>query len=212
MDAKAEILARIAASNGRAELAAAARPKTPAPRMVPRPTIGSVQAQFVRYAAEYKALVRVVKGAEVQSAVRDALSGEKRVAVTSDLPQELLPHEARLVVDHPALANDELDRADAVLTLCAVAIAETGTVVLDGGIGQGRRALTLIPDHHICIVREDQIVDSVNEAVVWLRASVEAGRPLTFISGPSATSDIELVRIEGVHGPRRLDIIVVESQ
>jgi L-lactate dehydrogenase complex protein LldG len=102
-------------------------------------------------------------------------------------------------------APTELDDADTALTGCALAIAETGTIVLDGGPESGRRALTLVPDHHVCVVRAEQIVSSVPEAIERL----EPGRPITFVSGPSATSDIELQRVEGVHGPRRLDVVVV---
>jgi L-lactate dehydrogenase complex protein LldG len=103
----------------------------------------------------------------------------------------------------------ELDGYDAALTGCALAIAETGTIVLDGGAASGRRALTLVPDHHICVVEARQIVASVPEAIAALEPAAREGRPITFVSGPSATSDIELERVEGVHGPRKLDILVV---
>ena len=105
----------------------------------------------------------------------------------------------------------QLDELDGSLTACAVAVAETGTFVLDGGPGQGRRALTLVPDLHICVVREDQVVALVPEAVRRLEESVRSGRPLTFVAGPSATSDIELDRVEGVHGPRVLHVVVVAA-
>ena len=113
-----------------------------------------------------------------------------------------------LVEDAP-LSVQELDALDGALTGCALGIAEVGAFVLDGGPGQGRRALSLVPDLHICIVREDQVVGLVPEAVARLEESVKAGRPLTFVAGPSATSDIELDRVEGVHGPRTLHVVVV---
>ena len=106
------------------------------------------------------------------------------------------------------LALAQLDRVDGVLTGCALAIAETGTIALNAGPGQGRRALSLVPDLHICVVRTDQIVTSVPEAIAGLAQSFTDGAPVTLISGPSATSDIELNRVEGVHGPRRLEVIV----
>jgi L-lactate dehydrogenase complex protein LldG len=128
----------------------------------------------------------------------------KRLAVPLDLPDEWRPGGVELVPDD-GLSNAELDALDGALTGCALAIADTGTIVLDCGAAQGRRALTLIPDLHICVVREDQIVGSVPEAFDRLTV----GRPVTFVSGPSATSDIELNRVRGVHGPRRLHVVIV---
>jgi L-lactate dehydrogenase complex protein LldG len=117
-----------------------------------------------------------------------------------------------LVEDAP-LSFDALDRVDGVLTGCTVAIAETGTIVLSGGPTEGRRAITLVPDLHVCVVAEHQVVETVPEAMAQLGELVGAERrPLTFISGPSATSDIELNRVEGVHGPRRLIVLVVPKE
>ncbi|WP_343236415.1 LUD domain-containing protein [Streptomyces sp. Go-475] len=141
-------------------------------------------------------------------AVQDALvrTGARSLVVPPGLPADLIPQGpwSRLE-DSPPLTPGQLDAADAVLTTAATAIAVTGTVILDHGPGQGRRALTLLPDQHICLVREDQIVFDVPEAL----SRVDPYRPLTLVSGPSATSDIELDRVEGVHGPRTLDIIVI---
>jgi L-lactate dehydrogenase complex protein LldG len=107
------------------------------------------------------------------------------------------------------LTATELDGLDGVLTGCALAIAETGTVALDGSPACGRRALTLVPDHHICIVRASQVVGGVPDGVAGLARAAASGEPITLISGPSATSDIELSRVEGVHGPRHLVVFVV---
>jgi L-lactate dehydrogenase complex protein LldG len=111
------------------------------------------------------------------------------------------------------LTNEQLDQSDGVLTGCALGIAQTGTIVLDSGPAQGRRAITLVPDYHLCVIRADQVVGLVPEAVARLHGSAATpDRPITFISGPSATSDIELSRVEGVHGPRTLEVLVVDSQ
>jgi L-lactate dehydrogenase complex protein LldF len=124
------------------------------------------------------------------------------------LPGEGTPGAALELVEDVSLSVPDLDGLDGALTGCALGVAEVGAFVLDGGVGQGRRALSLMPDLHICVVREDQVVGLVPEAVRELEESVSAGRPLTFVAGPSATSDIELDRVEGVHGPRTLHVVV----
>jgi L-lactate dehydrogenase complex protein LldG len=135
-------------------------------------------------------------------------AGAERLAVPLDLPSEWRPENIKLTSDTGLSASD-LDALDGALTGCALAIAETGTIVLDGGEAQGRRALSLVPDYHLCVVEADSIVATVPEAIRMLEPAVKEGRPLTFISGPSATSDIELNRVEGVHGPRTLHVVVL---
>ncbi|GAP51567.1 LutC/YkgG family protein [Streptomyces azureus] len=163
---------------------------------------------FVERAAEYRATVVRVPPSGAAAAVGHALArtGARSLVVPPGLPENLVPEgEWSLLADVPPLTVGQLDAADAVVTTVAAAIAVTGTVTLDHGPGQGRRALTLLPDQHICVVRADQIAPDVPEA--W--GLLDHCRPLTLISGPSATSDIELDRVEGVHGPRILDIVVV---
>ena len=116
-----------------------------------------------------------------------------------------------LVTDKPPLPARELDALDGVLSGCALAIAETGTIVLDGRGTSGRRALTLVPDLHLCVVEVNQVVATVPDAIAALHPTAAAGWPITFVSGPSATSDIELTRVEGVHGPRTLEVFVVQA-
>ncbi|MEU9077656.1 lactate utilization protein C [Kitasatospora sp. NPDC004745] len=136
--------------------------------------------------------------------------GSRSVAVPADLPGAWLSalDATRPVVESEELTAERLDAVDSVLTGCALAVAETGTIVLDAGPAQGRRALTLVPDHHLCVVRADQVVASLPRALPRL----DPTRPQTWISGPSATSDIELDRVEGVHGPRRLDVLLVTER
>ena len=144
-------------------------------------------------------------GAAVADACREHEA--KRIAVPPGLRLSVAGVE--LLVDDPPISARGLDRVDGVLTGCALAIAETGTVVLDGGPDSGRRALTLVPDLHVCLVEEARVHPSVPDAIAALAPAAAEGRPITFVSGPSATSDIELERVEGVHGPRTLVILVV---
>jgi len=158
---------------------------------------------------DYRATVRRCAGTGLAGAIGAALAATRALAVPPGLPAEWLSayHGEILRDDRDApLTLAALDAAGvSVLTGCAVAIAMTGTIILDGGPGQGRRALTLVPDHHVCVVRADQASVTVPAALARL---ADRSRPITLISGPSATSDIELNRIEGVHGPRRLDVIL----
>jgi L-lactate dehydrogenase complex protein LldG len=158
--------------------------------------------------ADYRALVRRTSPAELAATVSVALAerGAQRMVVPPGLDRAVLPEGIHVVTDDGLPAHD-LDAFDGVITGAAVAIAETGTIVLDGSPDQGRRAITLVPDYHLCIVRAGQVVELVPEAIARLAARAE--RPLTWISGPSATSDIELERVEGVHGPRTLEVILV---
>ncbi|CAL9659960.1 Lactate utilization protein C [Actinosynnema sp. ALI-1.44] len=190
---RAEILGRVRA-------ALRDRPATPpVVRDYVRTGEASVELLAERI-AHYRATVHVVTEQEVLPLLAKLLAG-KRIVVPEGLPWDV----PGMTVLRDPLTVEELDAADGVLTGCAVAIAQTGTIVLDGGPGQGRRALTLLPDHHVCVVRAPQIAGTVPEAL----ARLDPVRPLTFISGPSATSDIELDRVEGVHGPRRLEVLVV---
>ena len=175
---------------------------------------GEIVARFAEHVAEYEATVHRVGKDDLPGAIQRILSdrGIKRLIVPPRLPKAWVPEDVEALRDaaRPRLTNEELDGADGVLTGCALGIAQTGTIVLDAGAAQGRRALTLLPDYHLCVVREDQIVDLVPEAIAKLDATVrEQGRAVTFISGPSATSDIELNRVEGVHGPRTLEVLIV---
>jgi len=166
---------------------------------------------FCERVADYRATVRRVgSGAAIAAAVGQACAerGADRLVGPADLPPGWAPDGVELVPDH-GVSHHDLDQMDGVLSGCALGIAETGTIALDGGARQGRRAISLLPDLHVCVVEEDQIVGGVPEAMARLEAAVrDEGRPVTFISGPSATSDIELDRVEGVHGPRDLVVLV----
>jgi L-lactate dehydrogenase complex protein LldG len=160
--------------------------------------------------ADYAAEVRRVTAAELGEAVGAACAerGLRRIAVPPGLPADWRPRDVELIEDE-GLSAVELDRVDGAVTGCAAAIAETGTLVLDASPICGRRALTLVPDHHICIVLAGQVVELVPEAIAAVAPAVRDGRrPITLVSGPSASSDIELSRVEGVHGPRDLLVLI----
>lgn len=173
-----------------------------------------VLERFVERVAEYKVTVRRIEETSLQEAIASACAAHhvRRLVIPPDLPDTWLPVGVELLQDGDALTYEQLDTSDGVLTGCALGIAQTGTIVLNGGKHQGRRVITLLPDYHLCVVYEDQIVNLVPEAITRLGDAVlRHRRPITFISGPSATSDIELNRVEGVHGPRTLDVLVVRA-
>jgi L-lactate dehydrogenase complex protein LldG len=236
--ARDQVLARIRAANAAAAGAAAADGNRPASAVagapggdvdsayagLPRdyrrahhdPASTDIVALFAERAADYRAVVeraamRDVPAAVARVLVAAAASGRKRFVVPEGLPPEWLaamPADVELTGDDPPLPVAELDDLAGVVTGCAVAIAETGTIILDHGPAQGRRALTLVPDFHLVIVRSDQVAADLPDAF----AHLDPARPHTLISGPSATSDIELIRVEGVHGPRNLHILLADTR
>jgi L-lactate dehydrogenase complex protein LldG len=163
---------------------------------------------FVERLHDYDANVVETTGDSVPDAIAAVLTshGQGKVIVADGLPAEFLPQDFDFLPEREAGIED-LNECDGIVTVCTVAIASTGTIVLTHGRGEGKRRLTLLPDRHLCIVRAEQIVETVPEA--FDRLAPLATHPLTFISGPSATADIEMTRIRGVHGPRFLDVVLV---
>ena len=206
-EAKAEVLSRIRSALGVQRHA----PEVPREYLQ---TSGLSQnelvEQFVERATDYRAAVYRTTEASLAETVSRVcrLRGAETLVAPADVPETWLPDEVALTRD-AGLSYGELEAFGGVLTGCALAVAQTGTVVLDSGANQGRRTLSLLPDLHLCVIFERQIVGTVPEAVAALED--RSTRPLTFISGPSATSDIELSRVEGVHGPRTLDLILVAT-
>jgi L-lactate dehydrogenase complex protein LldG len=205
-DARSVVLERIRAALGDRPTA------VPIPRDYEASMPGSIDLadRFVDRVDDYRATIERVTADKLPAAVASTLAAHhaRRIAAPAGVPDAWFSRtEAERVPDEPPLSSAELDGLDGTITGCAVAIAETGTIVLDAGPDQGRRVLSLLPDLHVCIVRLDQVVGSVPEAL----ARLDPRRPQTWISGPSATSDIELQRVEGVHGPRRLAVILVDG-
>ena len=213
MNARDAILANI-----RSALAGSTPPVLPpfAYRRAGEMTGEELRARFLDRLADYNVhIVRLRNEAEIPAALADRLAanGATRYVAPADLPSAWRPAgvEALEEVDGAPLSHAQLEATPSVVTGCALAVAETGTVVLDAGSHQGRRALTLLPDHHVCVVFEHQLVETIPEALQNLIVAVRDGRPLTFFSGPSATADIEFDRVVGVHGPRRLDVLFVQG-
>lgn len=209
MSSRETVLARV-----RAALADVPSDETPGDVVVPRTYRRShtepgqdTVALFAERVADYRATVTRTDEAGLPEAIAAALTnrGATHLAIPGGFPTELLPPGDWQWHPEP-LGIEALDTLDGTVTLAAAGIAVTGTIVLDTGPGQGRRALTLVPDYHLCVIHAGQIADDVPDALARLDPTL----PLTFISGPSATSDIELDRVEGVHGPRTLDVIIVE--
>jgi L-lactate dehydrogenase complex protein LldF len=203
--AREEILARLGRALGDT------RPSVDVPRSYrrsPGPRPEDPVELFATRVADYRASVTRISDALLPATIAKLVAGRgsSSVVVPDDQPEAWTSVLTAVVTrDRAGLSTADLDRTDTVITACAVGIAETGTVVLDGGAGQGRRAITLVPDHHIVVIRDTQIVAGVPDAMGRIRATA----PQTWISGPSATSDIELNRVEGVHGPRHLDVVIV---
>ncbi|MBN9615707.1 MAG: hypothetical protein BGO25_09565 [Acidobacteriales bacterium 59-55] len=210
--ARAEVLRRIRLAKGGTSDANAARTGwSNVVRQYRRETAQAASAtleMFEDRLRDYDAHVERVVPAEVAGAVAKMIAGrgKRRMVIPSGLPAEWLPPGLEFVVDD-GMSAVELDAFDGVMTGSTVAIAETGTVVLQNAAGQGRRAITLVPDYHLCVVNAADVVETVPEAMERLRAT--SGLATTFFSGPSATADIEMTRIKGVHGPRHLDVVLM---
>jgi L-lactate dehydrogenase complex protein LldG len=215
VSARDDVLARIRAANSSTANSSTAGDADQQYAAIPRgylrahhdPRRTDIVALFAERAADYRAVVERVPDGAVAGAVRLAAGAVRgKMVLPPGLPAEWVTDLADVIGDDPPLSAADLDQAGGVITGCAVAIAETGTVVLDHGPGQGRRALTLLPDFHLVVVRASQVAADLADAV----SRLDPSRPLTFISGPSATSDIELIRVEGVHGPRTLHILIAD--
>ena len=202
--ARAEVLARIRIALGAGASAPTAIPRgyrTDADQDIP-----ALISLLTERLHDYGTSVRRCGTDGVTRSVREALAerGARRVVLPPGLSLDGAAPDGVTFLADDGLSPDLLDATDGVVTTAALAIAETGTIILDGGPGQGRRALSLVPDYHLCILHARQIVGIVPQAL----GRLEPGRPCTWISGPSATSDIELDRVQGVHGPRTLEVVL----
>lgn len=214
MSAREEILSRIRGATADVTTPPGSTPR--APVTDPGDPDTETLTGFAEIVADYRAEVVRVSADALPAAITTALRDHRcsSVVVPDGLDAgwvEASGVAAEVRREQDTVTHADLDATDAVVTAAAVGIASTGTIVLDHRADQGRRALTLVPDTHVCVVRADQVVPDVPEAVERLRPDAADTRPLTWISGPSATSDIELERVEGVHGPRNLVMLLVEA-
>jgi L-lactate dehydrogenase complex protein LldG len=209
-DARAEILAAVRSALGPPPRRSSNPPSPPLIRSGEPAEPHALVDLFSERAQDYAATVTSTER-EVADAVASAAkrNGARRLVTAPGLLAQWRPAELELIDDDAGLTARELEQFDGALTSAALAIAETGTIVLDHAPDQGRRAVTLLPDLHICVVAASRTVADLQHAIAVLEERVRSGsRPITLVSGPSATSDIELRRVEGVHGPRRLEIIL----
>lgn len=216
MGAKEQILSRVRSALADVTTEAPAV-DMPIPWAYGEPTpLDDVVARFDETVTEYRAAVVRCKPDQVGEELVKALAvfdvglAVMPIGVPESWRQAVMNAGVVVTDDVVPLTRDELNQTGAVVTAAALGVAETGTIVLDHRPDQGRRALTLLPDVHVCVVRSDQVVSDVPEAVARIKDAVRDGQPLTWISGPSATSDIELNRVEGVHGPRNLYVVLVD--
>lgn len=216
--ARSEILEAIRGALGpgareRPSGSVAASPAGAAPGLATIDPAGLIEL-FLERVRDYQAGAIQVADQAIPGAVSELARRHcaRRLIIPAGFPDRWRPADLELVEDTGELGPRELERFDGALTSAVLAIAETGTLVLDAGPDQGRRALSLLPDLHLCVLDASRLVADIPDAVAPLGPEVAAHRrPLTFISGPSATADIELRRVHGVHGPRRLEVIVARS-
>ena len=210
MNAREEILARVRAAKPQAD-----ETRTTGYRRISRSYIqeGELPAESLLHflterLEDYDAVVYRCTETELPTCIAEAMEarGKSKLVASPSLPSSWLPNPDAVVRDH-GLTHSELDSSEGAITGCAVAVAATGTIILIHEPGEARRALTLIPDYHLCVVFSHQVVETVPEG--FRRVAEHAGAPITTISGPSATADIEMTRIKGVHGPRSFDVILV---
>jgi L-lactate dehydrogenase complex protein LldG len=205
MSAKSEILRDIRQAKAKAPVPAAPRQYRQTLSLDPEARLDL----FTDRLLDYNATVFTSTETGIPQAIATALEsrGKSSLIIPPAFPQDWLPEGFRFIPDE-LLDYQTIDASEGAITACTAAIAFTGTIILSHGPHEGRRAISLIPDYHLCIVRASQLVDTVPEGIRALAAFQT--RPLTTISGPSATADIEMIRVKGVHGPRTLDVIIVQ--